>query len=125
MSVHAEDCQRMLSEISGGKMELSDAYLHSVSKHDMIARLLMNLKGAYLRVEDDAGALSAVDRLLLLRPDDVEEIRDRGLLHYRLRRWWPALQDLEHYLEQRPDAPDRESLDVHVRNLHRLVSSLN
>lgn len=125
MSVHQEDCQRMLREISGGKLELRDIHLHSVSKHDMIARLLMNLKGAYLRVEDDAGALAAVDRLLVLRPEDVEEIRDRGLLHYRLRRYWPALHDIEHYLESRPDAPDRESLEVHVRNLHRLVSSLN
>jgi regulator of sirC expression with transglutaminase-like and TPR domain len=91
----------------------------------MIARLLLNLKGAYLRAEDDAGALSAVDRLLVLRPGDLEETRDRGLLLYRLRRYWPALRDLEHYLEQRPDAPDKESLEVHVRNLHRLVSSLN
>lgn len=125
MSVHEEDCHRMLREISGGKLELRDAYLHSVSKHDMIARLLMNLKGAYLRAEDDAGALSAVDRLLVLRPGDLEEIRDRGLLLYRLRRYWPALKDIERYLEQRPDAPDKEALEVHVRNLHRLVSSLN
>jgi len=125
MSVHEEDCHRMLREISGGKLELRDKHLHSVSKHDMIARLLLNLKGAYLRAEDDAGALSAVDRLLVLRPGDLEETRDRGLLLYRLRRYWPALHDLEHYLEQRPDAPDKESLEVHVRNLHRLVSSLN
>jgi regulator of sirC expression with transglutaminase-like and TPR domain len=125
MSVHEEDCHRMLREISGGKLELRDQHLHSVSKHDMIARLLLNLKGAYLRAEDDAGALSAVDRLLVLRPGDLEETRDRGLLLYRLRRYWPALRDLEHYLEQRPDAPDKESLEVHVRNLHRLVSSLN
>ena len=125
MSVHEEDCHRMLREISGGKLELRDAHLHSVSKHDMIARLLLNLKGAYLRAEDDAGALSAVDRLLVLRPGDLEEIRDRALLLYRLRRYWPALRDLEHYLEQRRDAPDKESLEVHVRNLHRLVSSLN
>jgi len=125
MSVHEEDCQRMLSEISGGKLELRDQHLSSVTKHDMIARLLMNLKGAYLRAEDDAGALAAVDKLLLLHPDDAEEVRDRGLLLYRLRRYVPALRALEHYLAARPEAPDRESLEVHLRNLRRLISSLN
>ena len=125
MSVHEEDCQRMLREISGGKLELRDQHLSSVTKHDMIARLLMNLKGAYLRAEDDAGALAAVDKLLLLHPDDAEEVRDRGLLLYRLRRYVPALRALEHYLAARPEAPDRESLEVHLRNLRRLISSLN
>jgi len=125
MSVHEEDCHRMLNEISGGKLVLRDDYLHSITKHDMIARLLLNLKGAYLRAEDDRGALAAVELLLVLRPGDVEEVRDRGLLFYRLRRYGPALRDIERYLEGRPDAPDRESLEVHVRNLRRLISSLN
>ncbi len=125
MSVHEEDCHRMLREISGGKLELRDDHLHSISKHDMIARLLLNLKGAYLRAEDDAGALAAVERLLVLRPEDVDEVRDRGLLLYRLRRYGPALRDLERYLGARPEAPDKESLDVHLRNLRRLISSLN
>jgi regulator of sirC expression with transglutaminase-like and TPR domain len=125
MSVHEEDCHRMLREISGGKLALRHEHLHSVSKHDMIARLLLNLKGAYLRAEDDEGALSAVDRLLVMRPDDVDEIRDRGLLLYRLQRYWPALQSIERYLEARTDAPDRESLELHVRSLRKLASSLN
>ena len=125
MSVHEEDCHRMLNEISGGKLVLRDDYLHSITKHDMIARLLLNLKGAYLRAEDDRGALAAVELLLVLRPGDVEEVRDRGLLFYRLRRYGPALRDIERYLEGRPDAPDRESLEVHVRNLRRLISNLN
>jgi len=125
MSVHEEDCHRMLHEISGGKVELRDDHLHSITKHDMIARLLMNLKGAYLRADDDAGALAAVDRLLVLRPGDIEEVRDRGLLLYRMRRYGPALQAIEHYLGARPEAPDRESLEVHLRHLRRLLSSLN
>src|SRR5438876_2132386 len=35
MSVHEEDCHRMLNEISGGKLVLRDDYLHSITKHDM------------------------------------------------------------------------------------------
>jgi regulator of sirC expression with transglutaminase-like and TPR domain len=124
-SVHEEDCRHMLEEISGGKLELRDAYLNSVTKHDMIARLLLNLKGAYLRADDDEGALAAVDRLLVLHPEDLEEVRDRGLLLYRLRRYSPALEDLNRYLAARPEASDRESIETHVTNLRRLLASLN
>jgi regulator of sirC expression with transglutaminase-like and TPR domain len=124
-SVHEEDCRQMIREVSGGKIDLRDEFLHSVTKHDMIARLLMNLKGAYLRANDDEKALAAVDKLLLLHPEDAEEIRDRGLLLYRLRRWNPALESLNAYLEARPEASDRESVEIHVRGLRRLLASLN
>jgi regulator of sirC expression with transglutaminase-like and TPR domain len=124
-SVHEEDCRRMIRDVSGGKLELRDEFLHSVTKHDMIARLLMNLKGAYLRVNDDEKALAAVDRLLLLHPEDAEEVRDRGLLLYRLRRWNAALESLNAYVEARPKASDRESVEIHVRGLRRLLASLN
>ncbi len=124
-SVHDEDCRRMLREISGGKLELRGEFLHSVTKRDMIARLLMNLKGAYLRANDDEKALAAVDRLLLIHPEDIEEVRDRGLLLYRLQRYGPALEALERYLEARPGAADREGMERHVRDLRILLSSLN
>jgi regulator of sirC expression with transglutaminase-like and TPR domain len=111
--------------LSNGKLELSDQYLASISKRDMIVRLLMNLKGAYLRANEDENALAAVDRLLLLRPDDLDEVRDRGLLLYRLQRYAPALEALLRYLDERPDAADREAMEEHTRNLRTLVATLN
>jgi regulator of sirC expression with transglutaminase-like and TPR domain len=124
-SVHEEDCRRMLHDLSDGKLELSDQYLASISKRDMIVRLLMNLKGAYLRANEDENALAAVDRLLLLRPDDLDEVRDRGLLLYRLQRYAPALEALLRYLDGCPDAADREAMEEHTRNLRTLVATLN
>lgn len=124
-SVHEEDCRQMLRDLSDGKLELSDQHLASVSKHDMIARLLMNLKSAYLRLQDDVSALAAVDRLLLLHPEDLDEVRDRGLLLYRLQRYVPALEALTRYLEARPEAPDRESMESHLRSLRGLIAQLN
>ena len=124
-SVHEEDCRQMLHDLTDGKLELSDEHLLSVSKRDMIARLLMNLKGAYLRVQDDENALAAVDRILVLKPDDLDEVRDRGLLLYRLQRFVPALEALTRYLEAHPDAPDRESIETHARNLRALIAQMN
>ena len=125
MSVHEEDCRRMLHDLSGGKLEFNGELLQSITKRDMIARLLMNLKGAYLRAHDDAGALAAVDRLLLIHPEDWDEIRDRGLLLYRLQRFAPALSELTRYLDARPEAADRATIERHAADLRRNLSELN
>ncbi len=125
MSVHEEDCRRMLLETTGGRLEFEPAQLASVGKLQMIVRLLHNLKGAYLRGEDDQRALAAVDRLLALDPGNAEETRDRGLLLFRLRRHGQALDCLTRYLERVPAAPDRETVERHVDTLRRILADLN
>jgi regulator of sirC expression with transglutaminase-like and TPR domain len=125
MMVHEEDRRRMLEEVTGGRLEYDEALLAPASKRDMITRLLRNLKAAYVREEDDANALLAVERLLVLFPGDPDEIRDRGLLRYRLHRFGLALDDLSQYLRLREDAPDREQIELHVANLRRVVAGMN
>ncbi|TMQ73849.1 MAG: tetratricopeptide repeat protein [Candidatus Eisenbacteria bacterium] len=124
-TMHEEDCRRLLDEVTGGRLEFDDRLLASVSKRDMITRLLRNLKGAYLRADDDEGALAAVERLLLLSPDDHDEVRDRGLLLFRLRRHGAALDALTAYLKARPEAPDRDAVAQQVVALRQLLADLN
>ncbi len=125
MSVHEEDYRRILLETTGGKVEFDRSHLASVGKREMIVRLLHNLTGAYLRANDDEGALAAVERLLVLEPDDASEIRDRGLLLFRLRRYRPALECLESYLERLPSASDRESVTRHIGVLRQRIAEMN
>jgi regulator of sirC expression with transglutaminase-like and TPR domain len=125
MSVHEEDCRRILQEATGGKVDFDPHLLASVGKREMIARLLHNLKGAYLRANDDENALAAVERLLVLSPDDAAESRDRGLLLFRLRRYRPALDALQSYLDRAPAAGDRESVQRHVTALKGLIAEMN
>lgn len=125
MVVREEDCRHMLEDTTGGRVVYDDSLVASVGKRQMIVRLLHNLKGAFLRADDDARALAAVDGLLLLDPADAEETRDRGLLLFRLRRHGEALACLRAYLEARPDAPDRETIERHVGTLRQIIASLN
>lgn len=122
-STHEEDCRRMIELSSGGVVPFNPGMLRSIGKRDMITRLLVNLKGAFLRAGDDEQALTAVDRLLLLHPDDPVEHRDRGLLLYRLDRYRPAVASLLRYLELRPDALDREVIQRHLAALHMMLSA--
>ncbi len=125
MTVHEEDCKQMLLEATGGRMPFDPQLTASVGKRDMIVRLLHNLKGAYLRAGEDEQALAAVERLLLLKPDDAEEIRDRGLLLFRMQQYAPAIESLSAYLSATPEAPDRETIEGHIQTLRQLLSSLN
>ena len=124
-TMHEDDCRRLLDEVTGGRIAFDGRLLASVSKRDIITRLLRNLKGAYLRSNQDEGALAAVERLLLLDPSDQEEGRDRGLLLFRLQRFGPALEALQAYLAAREDAPDRDAITQHVATLRHLIASLN
>jgi len=124
-TMHEDDCRRLLDEVTGGRVPYDGRLLASVTKRDIITRLLRNLKGAYLRSHQDEGALAAVERLLLLDPQDLDEVRDRGLLLYRLQRFGPALDALNAYLAGRAEAPDRDQVTQHVAVLRQLIASLN
>ena len=125
MSVDHADCARMLEQITQGQVPFHESMLAPMTKRDMIARLLMNLKGACLKTRQDEIALLAVDRLLVIHPEDEEQVRDRGLLLYRLRRYHQALEELNRYLAHRPDASDREAVEHHVLSLREILASMN
>jgi regulator of sirC expression with transglutaminase-like and TPR domain len=125
MMITREECRKMLAGLSGGRMEFRDSLLDGMSKRDMLARLLLNLKGAYLRANQDEPALAAVDRLLLIHPEDADEVRDRGLLLLRLMRYPEALAALRAYLAARPDATDRERIEMHVADIRDRITRLN
>lgn len=121
-SVHEEDCRRMIQSATGGMIPYDVQMIRSVGRRDVIARLLFNLKVACLRAGDLEQALTAVDRLLLLHPDSAPELRDRGLMLYRLDRYRPALDALEAYLGARPDALDRAVIERHVSALRLMLT---
>jgi regulator of sirC expression with transglutaminase-like and TPR domain len=125
VSVHEEDCRRMLLDSTGGRVDFEPGLIASVGKRDMIVRLLNNLKNAYVRRGEDALALGVVDRLLIMDPHDATETRDRGLLLFRMREYAKALGCLVAYLEVAPRAGDRETVEKHIGTLRQLLSTLN
>lgn len=120
-----EDCKQLVARSTGRGWLFRPDYLEGTPDKAMIARLLMNLKYAYLGRSDYARALAAVERLLMVSPEDAGEIRDRGLLQARLGRPAAAIQDLETYLANTPDAPDTKSVTGRLTWLRRRQSETN
>ena len=122
-SVHEDDCRRMIATSSQGALQFEPGMVRSVTRRDMVARLLLNLKVACLRDADPQGALGAIDKLLLMFPDSAPELRDRGLLLYQLDRYRPSLEALREYLRVRPDAMDRDMVEKHIATLQLMLSA--
>jgi regulator of sirC expression with transglutaminase-like and TPR domain len=114
------DCASRLAQVYGQVVPWQDAYLHAVSDHDILARMLNNLKAIYVQRHDYGRALATVERLILLLPDLPTEIRDRGLLRGQLGHLEAALDDLQHYLQLAPASPDAPLISQHIAALrHR------
>ncbi|MBI3073562.1 MAG: tetratricopeptide repeat protein [Deltaproteobacteria bacterium] len=120
-----DDCRKRLESMFGGNVEYTPRMLESATRRSMVARLLLNLKEIYLKANDFPRALAQVARLLLVTPDDAEEVRDRGMISYRLECYSAAVADLSRYLEMQPQAGDAKEIRETLRVLWQLESRLN
>ncbi|MGB3291835.1 MAG: tetratricopeptide repeat protein [Phormidesmis sp.] len=100
------DCRNKFESLHGSQVEWRPEFLSGVLPKSFLARMLLNLKRAYLKIEDYDSAVMTLDKLLILAPRQYQEVRDRGLLHYELKNYDLAKQDLEGYLRSHPHAPD-------------------
>ena len=127
ISLSAEDLEARLNQLYGElghKVSLDEA-LASAGKKEILLRMLRNLKAIYLHNKELDKALSVVDRMLLIVPDQANELRDRGLIYRQLECAQAALADLRRYLEIEPDAADGEEIHVHIVELQQQVGSLH
>ena len=97
----------------------TESLLSAVTKRQILARVLQNLKVAGVRRRDFATALGAAEHLVALTPWAIGEIRDRGLIAAQLGLDDAALSDLRTYRKQEPAAPDAAHVDQLVRRLDR------
>lgn len=109
--------QELLDRVYGGMVRMRSEFLEPATRSDILARVLTNLKGIYLNARDDGRALAAVDRILMIRPAAMVELRDRGLLLARSGRPDEAVADLERYLDHSPAAPDAQRVRSLIEDL--------
>ena len=120
-----EELQAMLDQIYGGRVPLHRDLLAALPKKQILKRMLGNLKAIYGRGAELVKLLGVLDRLIILDPGSVEDLRDRGAVYLRLDCHGQAKDDFETYLRLAPNADDsaaiREQLvelAKHTRLLH-------
>lgn len=112
-----DQAQELLDRVYGGMVRMQEQFLRPASRRDMLRRLLTNLKGVYMNVDDHRRALAAVERILVMHPTSRGENRARGLLLARMGRRDDAVEQLEAYLELAPQAGDADKIRDMVEDL--------
>jgi regulator of sirC expression with transglutaminase-like and TPR domain len=106
------DCRQLLRQHVGDEAAFDTSLLAPTTRHDIIVRILVNLKRLYVRMRSFPQARFVSTLLLGIDPSAISELRDRGLLAYHLQDFAAALRDLEEYLRRAPKLPDLEQHDV-------------
>lgn len=114
-----QDCEALVRNVFGTRVQFKPHYLAALTPRQVLQRLLHNLKAGYLQRGDEPRSARVIDLLLALFPWDLDEIRDRGMLHERLGDYPDALRDLEQYVQYRAGARDIQTVTETVRSLRR------
>lgn len=116
-----EDCVRKVHEIYSGNVDFQPYMLGAVTRRQILAREIHNLKTIYAAARAREKALAMVEFLLILAPWDLDELRDRGMLRYHLGDAAGAVEDLETYLEYSSQAGDADAVRSSVRAIRRVL----
>jgi regulator of sirC expression with transglutaminase-like and TPR domain len=120
-----EEIKRRLAAAVGDQVKFDARVLRAAKPREILVRMLQNLRSVYQERNDIPRALSAVDRLLLLAPENVRGLRERAQLCEQLGGQAAAARDLERVLELEPNASDAAALRARVRRLRGASQFLN
>lgn len=123
-----EDLEEILEETYGPAESINaplERLLTAAGNKEILVRMLRNLKGAYLRRELFEKALTVVDRILVIQPDQPDEVRDRGRIYEHLECFRAALENYQSYLALRPGAGDSPDVHKRIAELKQIVANLN
>lgn len=91
--------------------------LEGATAQDTIIRMLHNLKSSFLREQQFASALEAIELLLELNPDDPYERRDRGYVLHQLECHQVANADYRYFIKRCPQDPAANLLKLKLRGV--------
>ena len=127
ISLGLQDLQKRLREVQGGEVSraIVAELLVSASNKEIIVRLLRNLKAIYLREHNLDKALPIMDWIIATLPEQVPELRDRGMIYQELECPRAALTDFENYLTLSPASEDAGDIRARIIELRKEVARLN
>jgi len=120
-----ESAAEVVARAVGRRVTLTEEHFAPVGKRQILARVLANLKGAYVRREEWAKSLAIVDRLLVLDGPSSVFVRDRGSLLIKLGDLLRGAAAWERYLTAKPKASDADKVKRDLRRVRQRIASLN
>ena len=106
-------------------MKLRPEFLHTISRRQILTRMLNILKTVYLSTRNFRKALPLADLVLVIYPRSAEDLKQRALLRYSMGLQTLAGEDLEQYLKMSPNASDAEEIKQMSLSIRRMMALRN
>lgn len=115
----------LLEEVLGNPAPLEPWMLRPARNAEVVLRLLANLKLAYIRRNELADAIGVLERMMVLQPDDVALLQERGALYARIGLYPAAVRDLEAVLAAGVSEDEARRIEHLLPKLRSSVASMN
>ncbi len=116
-----QDCEEKLKAQFGEDAEFRPSFLLVSSTKQTLTRMLNNLKGSYFRRHDFTRVMMMIEMALAVDPASRQEIHDRGMIYFMLRRYGPAMADLRAYLSNStPDDPQLKEVQTMIHRIRAM-----
>ena len=119
------ECARLVQSLARQKLEFEPAWLNESSSEETLARMLNNLRQAYVNRREWSLALKVVDQLQILHPARASHWRTRGLIHIQAGELGAALRALEQFLRRAPEAAEAEVIRNACCQIRSSIARLN
>lgn len=125
MPLDENDLQTLLDKTFGEATAVPplNQLLNAAGKREILVRMLRNLKGVYQHRGQTAKVLNALNRILLIAPEQPAETLERARLYDQMECLQAALADYERYLTLAPGAAPE--LSRRAAELRQRVARLN
>ena len=111
------DCAEIIHSAIGYEGPLEASWFAPAKGRDIIARMLANLRAAYVSSASWARAADVIQLLRQTQPEEFAHLRDLGLVYYHQRQLPKAAHYLNTYLSFAPDAPDAQTIRDGMKQL--------
>lgn len=125
MVLDAAAIRDLWERVGGVPDELDQRWLLPMPVRGILTRMLANLRAVYGKRGDLPSLLVVLSRILELVPDDVQTLRERGLVARKLGAPAVAHADLVRYLALEPDDDDLDDIRGIVRELKSAPNARN
>ena len=112
-----DDLREILSRNYGRVVEFVPQFLDEIEPEKILIRISRNLKKSYTESFNYEMAMHCINFILSIEPNEVEEVKDKGILETRLLHYDLALESLNKYLELAPEADDVDDILDLIRSI--------
>jgi regulator of sirC expression with transglutaminase-like and TPR domain len=120
-----EACRRIVVSRAGRSAVFSRSLLDPIWPKQILVRLMRNLKGVYQSKGNQTKALSLLNWILMLAPEAIQELRERGAYYESVGDFQSAATDLERCVAVTSDEEEKDRMRARIAMLKKHKTQLH